>query len=59
MSDDKPQRPRLGRGLSALLGDEGSDYAALDAVRKWKYSPTVVNGVAVPVTMVVHVTFAL
>jgi TonB family protein len=35
------------------------DSAALDAVRKWKYSPTVVNGVAVPVTMVVHVTFAL
>ena len=35
------------------------DSAAVDAVRKWKYSPTVVNGVAVPVTMVVHVTFAL
>lgn len=35
------------------------DGAALDAVRKWKFSPTVVNGVAVPVTMVVHVTFAL
>lgn len=35
------------------------DAAAVDAVRKWKYSPTIVNGVAVPVTMVVHVTFAL
>jgi TonB family protein len=35
------------------------DSAALEAVRKWKYSPTIVNGVAVPVTMVVHVTFAL
>lgn len=35
------------------------DSAALDAVRKWKFSPTIVNGVAVPVTMVVHVTFAL
>jgi TonB family protein len=35
------------------------DGAALDAVRKWKFSPTIVNGVAVPVTMVVHVTFAL
>lgn len=35
------------------------DGAALEAVRKWKYSPTIVNGVAVPVTMVVHVTFAL
>lgn len=35
------------------------DHAAVDAVRKWKYTPTLVNGVAVPVTMVVHVTFAL
>ena len=35
------------------------DGAAIDAVKKWKFSPTVVNGVAVPVTMVVHVTFAL
>jgi protein TonB len=35
------------------------DKAAIEAVRKWKYAPTVVNGVAVPVTMVVAVTFAL
>lgn len=35
------------------------DGAALDAVRKWKYSPTVVDGVAVPVTMIVKVNFAL
>jgi TonB family protein len=35
------------------------DGAAIEAVRKWKYSPTVVNGVAVPVTMIVKVTFAL
>lgn len=35
------------------------DSAALDAVKKWKYSPTVVNGVAVPVTLVVGVSFAL
>lgn len=35
------------------------DNAAIEAVRQWKYSPTVVNGVAVPVTMVVRVTFAL
>jgi len=35
------------------------DRAALDAVRQWKYSPTVVNGAPVPVTMVVQVTFAL
>ena len=35
------------------------DSAALEAVKKWKYNPTVVNGVAVPVTMVVQVAFAL
>ena len=35
------------------------DHAAVNAVRKWKFSPTIVDGVAVPVTMVVHVTFAL
>ncbi len=35
------------------------DSAAVEAVKKWKYSPTVVNGVAVPVSMVVHVAFAL
>ena len=40
MNDDpKPQRPRLGRGLQALLGDDGSDYAALDAVRESKTVP--------------------
>jgi TonB family protein len=35
------------------------DRAALDAVKKWKYAPTVVNGTAVPVTMVVQVAFSL
>lgn len=35
------------------------DTAALDAVKKWKYAPTVVNGTAVPVTMVVQVAFTL
>lgn len=39
MSDEKPPRPRLGRGLSALLGDDASDYAALDAVRESKAVP--------------------
>jgi TonB family protein len=35
------------------------DGAAVQAVKKWKYSPTVVNGAAVPVTMIVQVTFTL
>lgn len=35
------------------------DRAALDAVRQWKYAPTVVNGTPVPVTMVVQVAFTL
>ena len=35
------------------------DRAALDAVKQWKYAPTVVNGAAVPVTMVVQVAFTL
>lgn len=33
--------------------------AAIAAVKKWKYTPTVVDGVAVPVTMVVHVNFSI
>lgn len=35
------------------------DTAALDAVRQWKYTPTLVNGVAVPVVMTVTVNFTL
>jgi len=35
MSDDKGKM-RLGRGLSALLGEDGGDYAALDSVRESK-----------------------
>lgn len=33
--------------------------AAIAAVRQWKYSPTVINGVAVPVRMIVKVAFVL
>ncbi|HEX6322434.1 MAG TPA: energy transducer TonB [Vicinamibacterales bacterium] len=33
--------------------------AALDAVRQWRYTPTLLNGVAVPVIMTMTVTFTL
>jgi TonB family protein len=35
------------------------DRAALDAVRKWKYAPTIVNGMAVPVKLNVGLAFGL
>jgi protein TonB len=33
--------------------------AAIDAVRQWRYTPTLVDGVAVPVIMTVTVNFKL
>jgi len=35
------------------------DQAALDAVRQWQYTPTMLNGVPVPVIMTVTVSFTL
>jgi protein TonB len=35
------------------------DAAALEAVRQWEYTPTLLNGVPVPVIMTVTVTFTL
>jgi periplasmic protein TonB len=35
------------------------DQAALDAVRQWRYTPTLLNGVPVPVVMTVTVSFTL
>jgi protein TonB len=35
------------------------DQAALDAVRQWRYTPTLLGGVPVPVIMTVVVTFTL
>src|SRR5438046_73106 len=35
------------------------DQAALDAVRQWKFSPTLLNGVPVPIIMTVTVRFVL
>ena len=33
------------------------DEAALEAVRQWRYEPTMLNGVAVPVIITVPVSF--
>jgi protein TonB len=33
------------------------DQAALDAVRQWEYTPTLLNGVPVPVVMTVKINF--
>jgi TonB family protein len=35
------------------------DQAAIDAVKQWQYTPTMLNGVAVPVIMTVTVNFSL
>ena len=35
------------------------DAAALDAVRQWEFTPTIVNGAAVPIVMTVSVSFAM
>jgi len=39
------------------IGDD-LDAAALDAVRQWEFTPTTLNGVAVPVIMTVTVNFS-
>ncbi len=51
--DGSVQNLRLLRG-HLLLND-----AALDAVSRWRYTPTLLNGVAVPVVMTVTVSFQL
>jgi TonB family protein len=35
------------------------DQAAMDAVRQWRYSPTTLNGVPVPIVLTVTVNFSL
>ncbi len=37
----------------------GLDQAAVDAVRQWEFTPTLLNGVPVPVIMTVTVNFTL
>lgn len=44
---------------SVLRGQPLLNEAALEAVRQWRYQPTLLNGVPVPVIMTVTVTFTL
>ena len=71
---DEAQRRRVGGAviLEVLVAPDGKvqdvrvlrssplfDGAAMDAVRKWEYTPTEIDGAAVPVVMTVTVTFSL
>lgn len=49
----KVERAQVVRSIPLL------DAAALDAVKQWEYTPTLLNGVPVPVTMTVTVAFNL
>ena len=49
----KVQNARVLRSIPLL------DQAALDAVKQWEYTPTLLNGVPVPVIMTVTVNFTL
>jgi protein TonB len=51
--DGKVQDARILRSIPLL------DQAALDAVRQWVFTPTLLNGVPVPVVMTVTVNFTL
>jgi TonB family protein len=52
-SDGRVQEVKVLRGIPLL------DEAAVDAVRQWVYTPTLLNGVPVPVIMTVTVHFKL
>jgi TonB family protein len=47
------------RDLRVLRSIPALDRAAVDAVRQWEYTPTVLNGKAVPIVMTVTVNFTL
>ena len=51
--DGKMSNARILRSIPLL------DQAALDAVRQWEYTPTMLNGVPVPVIMTITVMFTL
>lgn len=52
-ADGRVQDARILRSIPLL------DDAALDAVRQWEYTPTLLNGLPVPVVMTVTVNFRL
>jgi TonB family protein len=45
--------------VRVLRGQPLLNEAALEAVRQWEYTPTLLNGVPVPVIMTVTVTFSI
>ena len=50
--DGKVRQARVLRSIPQL------DQAAIDAVRQWEYTPTLINGVAVPILITVTVNFS-
>jgi protein TonB len=52
-ADGRVQQAKVLRGQPLL------DQAALDAVKQWQFSPTLLNNVPVPVIMTVTVNFTL
>jgi periplasmic protein TonB len=50
---------RQGQNARVLRSIPLLDQAALDAVKQWEYTPTLLNGVPVPVIMTVTVNFTL
>jgi TonB family protein len=52
-TDGSPVEAKILKSIPLL------DQAAIDAVRQWRYTPTTLNGVPVPVIMTVTVNFAL
>jgi len=52
-TDGRVKEARVLRSIPLL------DQAALDAVRQWVYTPTLLNGVPIPIVMTVTVTFTL
>ena len=52
-SDGKVQDARVLRSIPLL------DQAAIDAVRQWEFTPTLLNGSPVPLFMTVTVQFTL